>query len=446
VVTVAFLTLYSPNPHFSYIIRKNPESGMQIKSVRNGYMCGWFSGEQSYSIFFNDDILQISYPEKGDLEFEYGNRSRYNSPVFVIDAITEFLRSAYKEGEEHDIEENYFNAIIIGAMPIHQRYYDIICDAFTMFSLHKIPIQHNVHRVVFSGFVSIQHLLNCTLIFSLFMGLKSNAFYYKVDENQIKRYLECFSYFRDIPYLLRYIFKVNFLRTKSLFDKYHADLELSSRGDVYCLSQGYNVDARTRYVEQHISPEDNVLDIGCGEGAHLFTLGAKRKASVYVGIDTNEEIIAYVHNKIEKKQLENVHAYSSLDEWFSSQEEYGNDETKYTVLLSEVIEHMPLDALEELFTILFAHVNIHKVIITTPNKYFNLHYGLDEDEMRHEDHVQEFSKEEVMSLCTQIIPKVFQGSYNITYTQIGDIVNNASAQHGLVMERGELFHHAFTTE
>src|SRR4051794_20917521 len=94
---MAILELYSLNPDFSFIIGKNPSSGMLIKSIRKGKAFGWYPDETRYAIYFKDGENEISYPKEKDETFEYLNVSRFNSPIFPLSAITDFFASASKK-------------------------------------------------------------------------------------------------------------------------------------------------------------------------------------------------------------------------------------------------------------------------------------------------------------------------------------------------------------
>ena len=51
---MCLLKIKSTNPNFSFIIYKNPKTGMQIKSIRQGFGYGFFpnDSENKYIIFF----------------------------------------------------------------------------------------------------------------------------------------------------------------------------------------------------------------------------------------------------------------------------------------------------------------------------------------------------------------------------------------------------------
>ena len=60
---MAIIKLSSTNPKFSHVIMKNPASGMQIKTLRQGFSFGWFKDESEYCVYFKDSDDEISFKE-----------------------------------------------------------------------------------------------------------------------------------------------------------------------------------------------------------------------------------------------------------------------------------------------------------------------------------------------------------------------------------------------
>lgn len=58
---MAIVQLRSTNPQLSFIIRKNPQSGMQLRPVRQGIAYGWYSDEATYNVYFKDADNEVSY-------------------------------------------------------------------------------------------------------------------------------------------------------------------------------------------------------------------------------------------------------------------------------------------------------------------------------------------------------------------------------------------------
>lgn len=117
---MAIIQINSKNPEFGYIIKKNPNSGMQMRSIRKGTAFAWYSNEgTSFNIMFKDADNAVSF---GDQEFEFLNTSRYNSPLFVINAIGEFFTANVREQVEIDKtgDEKTFIVNMVDIARIHQ--------------------------------------------------------------------------------------------------------------------------------------------------------------------------------------------------------------------------------------------------------------------------------------------------------------------------------------
>jgi hypothetical protein len=84
---MAIIQVRSTNPQFSYMIKKNPNSGMMLRSIRKGMAYGWYADEQTFNVYFKDADNEISYKQNEQENFEYLNVSRYNTPLFPLNAI-----------------------------------------------------------------------------------------------------------------------------------------------------------------------------------------------------------------------------------------------------------------------------------------------------------------------------------------------------------------------
>ena len=102
---MATLKLYSSSDMFSFVIRKNPSSGMIAKNIRKGTAFGWFEDAHTYCVAFFDGIEEMSFAKHRNQEFAFLDRTRYNAPLFLPVAIREFFQTALKKrNEEQDLE------------------------------------------------------------------------------------------------------------------------------------------------------------------------------------------------------------------------------------------------------------------------------------------------------------------------------------------------------
>lgn len=61
---MAIVQLQSANPAFSFIIRKNPSSGMMLREIRKGIGHGWYSDSNTYNVYFKDADNEVSYQKE----------------------------------------------------------------------------------------------------------------------------------------------------------------------------------------------------------------------------------------------------------------------------------------------------------------------------------------------------------------------------------------------
>lgn len=103
---MAIVQLKSTNPKLSFMLRKNPDSGMLLRSVRKGMAYGWYKDEFTFNVYFKDADNEISYKQNEYENFEYLNVSRYNTPLFALNAMNEFFSAPLKALDTRD-EEGY---------------------------------------------------------------------------------------------------------------------------------------------------------------------------------------------------------------------------------------------------------------------------------------------------------------------------------------------------
>lgn len=181
----------------------------------------------------------------------------------------------------------------------------------------------------------------------------------------------------EAPYFLRYVIKRDALRTPERYARWSRLLETER----IKLAPGGTHEQRYAAIEPWFDGlGEAFIDVGCGKGYHLARL-----APLYT------RTIAF-----EARAQERARALAML-------EPLGIDlciEGAYRrqllppmadVLLTEVIEHVPLDAARALVSAL-ASQGPRRLVITAPNRLFNEHYGA--AGFRHPDHKWEPSPDE----------------------------------------------------
>ena len=139
---MCLLKLKSTNPNFSYILHKNPESGMQLRSMRQGTAFGFYPNKtDTYLIFFKDGINEMSYKEYSDQHYEYLNKLRYSSPIFVWNAISEFLTSSTNLKQDQDLNTIYTHKLVNSAVSIDAQTFKMMARLHHFFPNLQIQIE-----------------------------------------------------------------------------------------------------------------------------------------------------------------------------------------------------------------------------------------------------------------------------------------------------------------
>ena len=72
------------------------------------------------------------------------------------------------------------------------------------------------------------------------------------------------------------------------------------------------------------------------------------------------------------------------------------------VTLIQFIQHIALTDLPAICEQIFKNINAPYAIITTPNKEFNVHFNFKEGQMRHPDHLYQWTRKQFQDFCMKI--------------------------------------------
>lgn len=160
-----------------------------------------------------------------------------------------------------------------------------------------------------------------------------------------------------------------------------------------------------------------VLDLGCGEGKLLQRLLRENKFEEITGLD-----IAY-------RALEKARDRLQLDRLPDRQREkikllhgsliYRDDRLNGydAAAVVEVIEHMDQARLAAFETVLFRYARPGAVLVTTPNREYNVRYeSLAAGELRHKDHRFEWTREEFRQWAKEVAER---HGYQVTFGPVG---------------------------
>lgn len=419
---MAIIQLSSMDPNFSFVIKKNPSSGMQLRAIRKGMGYGWFSkNDTSYNIYFKDADNAVSY---GDQEFEYLNTSRYNSPQFVLNAISEYFSSTVKDIDDKDIagvEKTLFINMIEINMIRQIKHFE---KYFPDFTLSVSRYNAKSYSLTVTTTKTFHELLNYVNLLVVFIVLTGNDFV-MIDESTIEKYMSAMERL-DTPFFIRYMFSRNLLKSKTLFNKYKDRLETSKLYESIDMAFGDTAMQRKSKITSLLEFDKSIVDVGCGEGFYALDFAKKIGDKPYHAIDVESHLLSIVRNKAEKKEIDNIETYAHIDDFLST-----NTINKCDVILTEVMEHMPIDDSKKLVETILSSVDFDKFVITVPNKDFNQFYMIGENEFRHLDHKWEPTEHEFKELINEIISFDFKYSF----INIGDTVNGISTSIGCVVTR-----------
>lgn len=272
---------------------------------------------------------------------------------------------------------------------------------------------------------SIVDCLNFAVFFCEINNLVYDKSYY-LEEEKIDKIARVFSNIDKIPYFLYYIIiKRVFSRSEKYYAKHIPGIQQKLSEDLGLEVKFTPYDThfdRILFTASHISKDSPVLNIGI-EGfryeKYFARKGFIRQPWVsYDIVDYSED-----YNKFMKAaKLQNFSFITDLGDLPA-------EEKKYQVILSEVIEHMTPQELNELFDFLNQSEDIGKIIITTPNKNFNKYYFQEEDKVRREDHIKEYTPEEFGELMKTFVHPDRQ----VSVLPIGDMIGKEPVTLGCVI-------------
>lgn len=420
---MAMVQLKSTNPKFTFLIKKNPQSGMQLRPVRKGMAYGWYSDDATYNVFFKDADNELSYKQNDSESFEYLNVSRYNTPLFPLNAVNEFFSTPVKTQDERDIE-GYEHTFYIHMVQVERLHY------IEFFNKHlkdyTFSLQHQAHKsysLTITTHKSLYHLLHAVGVLSLFLSIFGDE-YIDISDRILDKYIHSLNVI-DAPFYIRSLFARSFLTTRELFKRYKASIEQTEQVSIG-LEYGGTAMQRRTFISSVLPFNKPVLDIGCGEGFYAIPYAMKIE-STYYAVDISEELLEVVNRKAKAKQIDNIATFGSLDHFLES---YNGEQVD--VILTEVVEHMSEDEAATLIRQIIGSVDFGQLIVTTPNADFNRYYEL--EGFRHEDHKWEMGIEAFREWFTDTIQGL---AVEAEYGMVGDRVDEIRTTQSAIVRRKE---------
>lgn len=237
----------------------------------------------------------------------------------------------------------------------------------------------------------------------------------------------------------------------NLLDSAKEELAIENEDKIPKVSNGFGDENGTRLHEvvlktvlDTIQLQDgmNIVDYGCGKG--FFCLDSSFAASEqgikdvqFVGIDSSLKCIEAAQSKV--KKLRSKYPDVNMPRFIQGSLFYTDERVAKAdvALLLEVIEHNPLYKVENILDNVFRQ-DPHKVIITTPNRDYNVNFfseeypNLNPNGYRHWDHRFEMNKEEFEKYMTEYIDSDL---YTISFQMIGKQVDDIQPTMMAIIEK-----------
>jgi 3' terminal RNA ribose 2'-O-methyltransferase Hen1 len=140
-------------------------------------------------------------------------------------------------------------------------------------------------------------------------------------------------------------------------------------------------------------PARRVIDLGCGEGRLLQMLLKERGIEKIVGVDVSSHVLAKAEQRLHLDRMpERQRARIQLMQGSLVYQD-GRFSGFDVATLVEVIEHLDPPRLKSLEQVVFQHARPSRVIVTTPNAEYNVHWpSLPAGKFRHRDHRFEWTR------------------------------------------------------
>jgi 3' terminal RNA ribose 2'-O-methyltransferase Hen1 len=173
---------------------------------------------------------------------------------------------------------------------------------------------------------------------------------------------------------------------------------------------------RAVLAELERSGAASVLDLGCGPGALLSDLMRDKRFTRIVGVDISTQALAAAQKRLRldrapERQRDRVSLLQSALT-YADDRLVGFD----AAVLMEVVEHVDPPRLASLAAAVFGHAGPSTVVITTPNKEYNVRYRLTAA-MRHHDHRFEWNRAEFGPWCAEVASRY---GYEVRVTGVGE--------------------------
>jgi len=434
---MGFIIVQSNNNNLSYIIKKNPSTQPHLKKIKKGICMGFFHNN-SYVMKFNDVEEGVSFLRNKDDVYDYLPYMQYASSLLIVSVVRDMLTSILNQPDEQDYETNCM--IEQAIIKLSNKAIKVVNKLNKYITKYQIILENTSYNKIYnikitSSNSSLHNLLQYTYLVGIILNNLTIEYYETLQNDMLDKIIKIMNEI-NIPYYIRYMINTTMIPQKE-FNRVKQNLEGNPNITMY---HGNTQQQRFDFILDKLNTniKMNIVDIGCGEGFYIKSLNKifNKHNIKYYAFDIDLEIMDSIKTLIQSDDTgiyTNVFPYDNLDTMMNdiNSNNTTNNELSF-VILSEVIEHTPLDKISDFLLNIFNTLNFHKIIITTPNVDFNKHYLLNDDELRHQDHVKEYNKDEFVKLITNAI-NLSNKTINYDYYLVGDTINDISTTQCIIL-------------
>lgn len=429
------LKIKSNNDRLLDILYKNPntDNGLYFKPLKNGQIVGNAVNKNYYEVVFQDTKYSYMPEEANQIDYQ-----SYCTPLAVLHICNELFGHIFKGKDEFSSKDIQWLGITQGeadtescTIEIPSFYIDSNWYRNGKFlpskyfdGIEVVQQSSRIFRLTISA-KSIFEAFNLLALVALFTHVTNNyAVYTYIDDSLAQKYGRILTNIDNVPYFIFYLFIMKAVKSERQFNELKPVFEdyLARYGlDANLVLQGTYLQ-RIHFITNLLERDIPILDIGCGEFTYYKKMMNKEFLSIYYAVDRDEKLERLAQNISRRYDEDNLVFMNSLEQ-FDSRD-------KVNILLTEVIEHNPMDEAKELIRKALSY-NFNKLIITTPNAEFNQFYNM-ETEFRHDDHDFEPNRQEFLDM----IKDCAEGKdINIEFFQLGDSLNGIQPTQGCVVTK-----------
>jgi len=370
----------SSNASIGYILNKNPSSGLLIKSLRKGFVLGKFINPLTYVCAFEEGPNQDSFEKEGNYLVYRG----YCSAEAALSILTTLFDCISKDKNKQYEDGPSLNTIYIPCIDV-SNVSMFNTDDYKVTS-YVVADNCNLADLTLTNNGSLIDLIRYTALILFMQVLRDNVTYLQWDRLVV--YANIIKKDDKVPFVVRH--RLRGILEPSLVKK---AVPLLNNDSIKLSNHGRNEQQRMAFVSNYIINRSCVLDIGCGPAKYIKVV----KPTKYIGVDIDENVLEKA--KVKGTYFDNVDTafYNNYKEALDSLTE------DTTVLLIEVLEHMPKHEAMHLLMECILNKHVSQILVSTPNKDFNKFFGLGPNDVRYYDHLFEFTQDEFTNVFSEAL-------------------------------------------